>query len=108
MSTLVDIDRVVEVLGKDDLILLHAVSTYPADYEELNLRAVQTLLNRYQVPIGYSGHETDIPSTVAATVLWACVMEHFGGEQAAKSLKDFVTPMRPESAKQCAQASRLC
>ena len=86
-----DVDRVVEVLGKDDLILLHAVSTYPAEYEELNLRAVQTLLNRYQVPVGYSGHETGIPSTVAAAVLGACVVERhitldramWGSDQAA-------------------------
>jgi N-acetylneuraminate synthase len=91
MSTLDDVDRVVEVLGKDDLILLHAVSTYPAEYEELNLRAVQTLLNRYQVPVGYSGHETGIPSTVAAAVLGACVVERhitldramWGSDQAA-------------------------
>jgi N-acetylneuraminate synthase len=77
MSTIEQIDHAVEVLGKDDLILLHACSTYPAYYEELNLRAIPVMKQRYGVPVGYSGHETGIPSTVAAVVLGAsCVERH--------------------------------
>lgn len=75
MSTLEEIDQAVGVLGLQDLVILHAVSTYPAYYEELNLRAIGTLRERYNVPIGYSGHETGIASTVAATALGACVVE---------------------------------
>jgi N-acetylneuraminate synthase len=75
MSTLDQIDHAVEVLGKDDLILLHASSTYPAYYEELNLRAIPVMRERYGVPVGYSGHETGVPSTVAAVVLGACCVE---------------------------------
>jgi N-acetylneuraminate synthase len=75
MSTLAEIDHAVEVLGKKDLFLLQAVSTYPAHYEELNLRAIKTLHDRYQVPVGYSGHETGIASTVAAVALGACMVE---------------------------------
>src|SRR5690606_9202321 len=47
MSTLEQIDKAVEILGKDDLILLHACSAYPAYYPELNLRAINTLQKRY-------------------------------------------------------------
>jgi N-acetylneuraminate synthase len=75
MSTLDQIDRAVDVLGTDDLILLHACSTYPAYYSELNLRAIPIMRERYGVPIGYSGHETGISSTVAAAVLGACCVE---------------------------------
>jgi N-acetylneuraminate synthase len=75
MSTLDQIDRAVDVLGTADLILLHACSTYPADYSELNLRAIPIMRERYGVPIGYSGHETGISSTVAAAVLGACCVE---------------------------------
>jgi N-acetylneuraminate synthase len=75
MSTLGEIDHAVEILGTKDLILLHAVSTYPAHYNELNLRAIQTLRDRYKVPVGYSGHETGIASTVAAVALEACAVE---------------------------------
>lgn len=75
MSTLEEIDHAVKVLGKDDLIILHSCSTYPAYYEELNLRVMQTLRERYRVPIGYSGHETGLPSSVAAAVMGACMLE---------------------------------
>jgi N-acetylneuraminate synthase len=75
MSTTDQIDHAVEVLGKNDLILLHACSTYPAHYGELNLRAITTMRERYGVPVGYSGHETGIASTVAAAVLGACCVE---------------------------------
>lgn len=75
MSTLEQIDHAVEVLGKQDLILLHSCSTYPAYYEELNLRVIPRMRDRYGVPIGYSGHETGIPSSVVAVALGACIVE---------------------------------
>jgi N-acetylneuraminate synthase len=91
MSTLAEIDHAVEVLGRENLILLHAVSTYPAFYNELNLRAIHTLRERYKVPVGYSGHETGIASSVAAVALESCVVERhitldramWGSDQAA-------------------------
>jgi N-acetylneuraminate synthase len=75
MSTIKEVDQAVEVLGKKDLILLHACSTYPAYYEELNLHVIDVLRGRYGVPVGYSGHETGLPSSVAAAVLGACIIE---------------------------------
>lgn len=75
MSSIDDVDKAVEVLGKNNLVLLHTVSTYPAKYEELNLRAIATIRDRYRVPVGYSGHETGIATTVAAVALGACCVE---------------------------------
>lgn len=75
MSTVEEIDHAVEVLGRENLILLHACSAYPAHYPELNLRAIPTLSDRYRVPVGYSGHETGLPSTVASVALGACCVE---------------------------------
>ena len=91
MSSVEQIDDAVETLGTDGLILMHAVSTYPARYEELNLRVIQTLRERYDVPVGYSGHETGLASTVAAVALGACAVERhitvdramWGSDQAA-------------------------
>jgi len=91
MSTLEEIDHAVEILGRENLVILHACSTYPAYYEELNLRAIPVLHERYGLPVGYSGHETGIPSSVAATVLGACAVERhitmdramWGSDQAA-------------------------
>jgi N-acetylneuraminate synthase len=75
MSTYAEIDHAVEVLGKKDLILMHTTSTYPAKYEQLNLLAIPAMAERYGIPVGYSGHETGIPTTVAAAVLGACCVE---------------------------------
>jgi N-acetylneuraminate synthase len=91
MSTLDEIDHAVEVLGTDDLLILHCTSTYPSKNEELNLRAIPMLRERYQVPIGYSGHELGLATSVAAVALGACVVERhvtldramFGSDQAA-------------------------
>lgn len=91
MSNYEEIDHAVDVLGKKDLILMHATSTYPSNYDELNLRAIPTMKARYGIPVGYSGHETGIPTSVCATVLGAsCVERHitvdramWGSDQAA-------------------------
>ena len=91
MSTVVEIDHAVEILGKKDLIILHATSVYPAHYEELNLQAIKTLKKRYGVPIGYSGHETGMTTSAVAVALGACLVERhitldrtmWGSDQAA-------------------------
>ncbi|MEK7722310.1 MAG: N-acetylneuraminate synthase family protein, partial [Elusimicrobiota bacterium] len=75
MSSLEEIDHAVEVLGRKDLIILHSTSTYPSNYDELNLKVIPELKKRYGVPVGYSGHETGIASSVAAVALGACVVE---------------------------------
>jgi N-acetylneuraminate synthase len=75
MSTLEQIDHAVDVLGKDHLVITHACSTYPAYYEELNLKVIPVLRARYGVPVGYSGHETGLASSVAAVALGACIVE---------------------------------
>jgi N-acetylneuraminate synthase len=91
MSTLEQIDHAVDLLGKHDLVLLQAVSTYPARYDELNLLVIGALRERYDVPVGYSGHESGLASTLAAVALGACVVERhitldrsmWGSDQAA-------------------------
>lgn len=75
MSSLEQIDHAVQILGKNDLVVLHSCSTYPAYYEELNLRVIPVLRQQFGVPVGYSGHETGIPSSVAAVALGACMIE---------------------------------
>lgn len=75
MSTYQEVDHAVEVLGKKDLILLHTCSAYPSYYPELNLRVIPEMKKRYGIPVGYSGHETGIASSVAAAALGACIVE---------------------------------
>lgn len=75
MSTIEQIDHAVEILGKDNLVLLHCNSVYPAAIEELNLGVINTLKDRYGVPVGYSGHEVGLSPSFAAAVMGACFIE---------------------------------
>ncbi len=91
MSTMQQIDHAVGLLDPERLVILHACSTYPAHYDELNLRVIPQLRARFDVPIGYSGHETGIASSVAAVALGASMVERhltmdrsmWGSDQAA-------------------------
>ncbi len=91
MSTVEQIDHAVEVLGKDNLVILHCTSTYPSKLSELNLRGIKTLQDRYGVPIGYSGHEVGLATSLAAATLGSCMIERhitldrsmWGSDQAA-------------------------
>ena len=75
MSTIEQIDAAVEVLGNDRLLVAHSTSSYPCKPGELNLRVIDTLRERYGCPIGYSGHEVGLQTTLAAVVLGACFVE---------------------------------
>jgi len=91
MSSLQQIDHALDVLGREGLVLLHCTSTYPSKIEELNLKVIPRLIERYDVPIGYSGHEVGLYTTLAAVVLGACIVERhitldramWGSDQAA-------------------------
>ena len=60
MMDIEQIDKLVEIfkLNKCPLILMHTVSTYPAAEKDLNLNCIKTLSDRYNLPVGYSGHES--------------------------------------------------
>jgi len=75
MSTLEQIDRAVEVLGTDRLVMLHATSTYPLPPEEANLLMIPALKERYGVPVGYSGHEPGLQISLAAVAMGAVAVE---------------------------------
>ena len=79
MSTQDEITQAVEWVGLKDLMIAHSTSAYPCPPQELNLRMVPTLQALFPgTPIGYSGHETGLATTVAAVALGACFVErHF-------------------------------
>lgn len=108
MSTYDEIDHAVEVLGKDNLILMHTTSTYPAKYEQLNLRAIPTMAARYDLPIGYSGHETGIPTSVAAAVLGACCVERHITMDRAMWGSDQAASLEPNGISRLVRDIRLC
>jgi N-acetylneuraminate synthase len=78
MSREEEIDRAVKILGAEQLVLFHCVSLYPAPPDKINLLALQTLKTRYNVPVGYSGHELDVLISACAVAMGACAVErHF-------------------------------
>lgn len=91
MSTMEEVEAAVKLLDSDNLLLAHSTSTYPCKPEELNLRMIQTLQKQFDFPIGYSGHEVGLQTTVAAVTLGATFVERhitldramWGSDQAA-------------------------
>jgi len=76
MSTIAQIDRALDTLGTDRVVLMHATSTYPLEPEEANLRVIATLRDRYPgVPVGYSGHERGLQISLAAVAIGAVAVE---------------------------------
>lgn len=67
------IDRMVDIFRTANcpVHLMHTVSTYPAKEEDLNLKMILTLKERYGVPVGYSGHEPSISPSIVAVALGA-------------------------------------
>lgn len=108
MSTYDEIDHAVEVLGKENLILMHTTSTYPAKYEQLNLRAIPSMIERYGVPVGYSGHETGIPTSVSAAVLGACCVERHITMDRAMWGSDQAASLEPNGISRLVRDIRLC
>lgn len=80
-SNLAEIDAAVRTIrraAKVPLALLHCVSRYPAQADEMNLRAIETMSRRYGVPVGLSDHTLGIAVSIAAAALGASIIEkHF-------------------------------
>lgn len=77
-SGLEDIERAVNFLEKNgcrDYALLHCVSQYPARYEDINLRCINTLRTAFDCVVGFSDHTTDFLSSALAIALGASIIE---------------------------------
>jgi len=78
MSTTEEIHKAVDAIGTENLLICHSTSAYPCDPTELNLRMIETLKQKFSCPIGYSGHEVGLITSVVAVALGACLVErHF-------------------------------
>jgi len=75
MSTMEEITAAVELLGTNNLCITHATSTYPCEPDELNLKMIQTLKEKFPCPVGYSGHEVGLIPSVVAVALGANLVE---------------------------------
>ena len=75
MSTQEQIDHAVDILGQDNLVIMHCTSTYPSSEAELNLNVIPNYIEKYECPIGYSGHEKGVFPSVLAASMGACAIE---------------------------------
>jgi len=80
--------------GNSQIALLKCTSAYPAPFEEMNLRTIQDMKERFGIVIGISDHSTGITAPVAAVALGAKIIEkhiildrNMGGPDAAFSLE---------------------
>ena len=92
MSTMEEIEAAEKLFAGKNILIAHATSSYPCPNEELNLKMITTLREKYpSIPIGYSGHETGLAPTWAAVSLGANFVERhitldramWGSDQAA-------------------------
>ena len=80
MSTIDELDQAVNLIKKytEDFVLLHCVSSYPTDDDDLNFNVIPTLKNRYNCIVGYSGHERGTVLCTSTVLLGSRVIErHF-------------------------------
>ena len=94
MSTMDEVRHAMVLLERAGVpvSVLHCNSTYPCPVEDLNLRGIRALMAEFpDLPVGYSGHEVGLSTTVAAVALGACIVERhitldramWGSDQAA-------------------------
>lgn len=92
MSTMEEIEEAEKIFDGKNILIAHSTSNYPCPNEELNLRMITTLREKYpSIPVGYSGHETGLAPSWASIALGACFIERhitldramWGSDQAA-------------------------
>lgn len=107
MSTKEEINKAVDIFGEDNLIILHCTSTYPSKDEELNLNVIPWMKEKFNCPIGYSGHEPGVYSSVIAVVLGACAVERHITLDRAMWGSDQAASLEPEGLYRLVKSIRL-
>lgn len=108
MSTLEEIEKTVNFVKSlnAQFVLLHCNSTYPSPIDLLNLKMIPFLREKFNVPIGYSGHETSIIPTLAAANMGAVIIErHITLDKKMEGL-DHAASLEPDELKQLIQNIR--
>lgn len=83
MANIGEIENTLDVLiesgtKKENITILHANTEYPTPYEDVNLKAMVTIGNTFDIPFGYSDHTLGIEVDIAAVAMGACCIEkHF-------------------------------
>jgi N,N'-diacetyllegionaminate synthase len=111
MASMADIEGALEVLesagtGRDRITVLHCNTEYPTPMSDVNLRAMQTLRQAFDVAVGYSDHTEGIAIAIAAVALGASVIEkHFTLDRALPG-PDHKASLEPDELKAMITAIR--
>lgn len=96
----------VKKCGNDKIILLHCTSNYPCAPANVNLKAMQTMMNDYNCLVGYSDHTMGIQVPIMAATLGVCVIEkHFTLSRKMKG-PDHAASLEPRELKEMVYAVR--
>jgi len=91
---------------RDHVILLHCTSAYPCPYDEINLRAMDTLAEEFGLAVGLSDHSPGIEIPIAAVARGACMIEkHFTLDRNLPG-PDHQASLEPEELTQMVKAVR--
>ena len=109
MSTLSDVETSLNALregGAKDITVLHCTTNYPCPFDSVNLKAMDTLANAFNLPVGYSDHTVGIEIAVAAVARGAKVIEkHFTLDRNMEG-PDHVASTEPDEFKRMVDAIR--
>ena len=108
-SDLGDVEKALTAVieeGNDQVVLLHCVSHYPASFEDLNMRAMQTMSQAFNVPVGFSDHTMDNTAAVLAVGLGACCFEKHFTLDRKRTGPDHPTALEPDELNNYIQAIR--
>lgn len=109
MCDINDIEAAMKVLyeyGTRDITLLHCNTQYPTPYEDVNLKAMNTLADLFHVPVGYSDHTEGIEVSIAAAAMGAAVIEkHFTLDKTMEG-PDHKASLEPDELKHLVDAIR--
>ena len=107
MSTLDEVQQAVQLLQGLDLSLLHCTSSYPAQAEDANLKAMQTLQQHFGLPVGYSDHSQGYDLAMAAVAMGAqCIEKHLTYDQQAAG-PDHAASSTPKQFKEMVDKIRM-
>lgn len=109
MSTLGDIEKALEILrtsGTADITVLHCNTEYPTQMKDVNLNAMNTIKEAFEVEVGYSDHTLGIEVPIAAVALGATVIEkHFTLDKTMEG-PDHRASLEPEELKEMVRCIR--
>jgi len=98
MASLSDVEKALVRMGwpgRKDFTLMHCISGYPPDIKDVNLKAMETLVYAFKLPVGLSDHTQSVSIPAAAVAMGACAIEkHIKADEQAIDADVSLTPQQ--------------